>query len=57
MTLLKQVEAHLKRTGQGPTRFGREAVRDPQLVFDLRRGRQPGPRVSRRILAYIEARS
>lgn len=56
MSLLQEIERHMKRTGTFPARFGREAVRDPQLVFDMRRGREPGPRVSRRIRAYMAAR-
>lgn len=52
--LLNQIEAHLKRTGIPPTKFGREAVRDPRFVFDLRMGRTTGERVRRRVVAYIE---
>jgi hypothetical protein len=36
-----------------PTKFGRLAVRDPRLVHDLRRGREPGPRMVRRIEAFL----
>src|SRR3546814_4170331 len=39
MSLLWQIERHLKETGTPPTLFGRRAVRDPRLVHDLRRGR------------------
>ncbi len=56
MQLLRRVERHLKRSGTPPTRFGRECLRDPQFVFDLRRGREPGPDVSARVAAYIEQR-
>ena len=56
MHLLRRVERHLRLSGTPPTRFGRECVRDPQFVFDLRRGREPGPRVSARVVAYIERR-
>ncbi len=54
--LLTQIEAFLRRTGMPPTRFGREAVRDPRLVHDLRRGRTAGDRILRRVLNYIEGR-
>jgi hypothetical protein len=56
MHLLSRIERHLKRTGTPPTRFGRDCVHDPQFVFDLRRGREPGPEVSARVAAYIENR-
>ena len=53
--LLMRIEAYLRRTGMPPTRFGREAVRDPRLVHDLRRGRSAGDRMARRVLAFIES--
>jgi hypothetical protein len=56
MHLLSRVERHLKRSGTTPTRFGRDCVHDPQFVFDLRRGREPGPEISARVAAYIERR-
>lgn len=54
--LLTQVENYLRRTGMPPTRFGREAVRDPRFVHDLRRGRTVGDRMLRRVMTYIEGR-
>ena len=54
--LLTNIERHLRVTRQSPTRFGRDAVRDPRLVFDLRRGREPRDRLTARVLAYIAAR-
>ena len=56
MHLLSHIERHLRRSGTPPARFGRECVKDPQFVFDLRRGRQPGPEVSARVAAFIAAR-
>lgn len=52
--ILKRIEAHLRRTGMRPTAFGRAAVNDPRLVFDLRMGREPGARIIARIDAYLE---
>ena len=53
MTLLNVVERAL-RTGEiTASRLGRDAVRDPRLVHDLRRGRQPGQRVTKRVLAFL----
>jgi len=56
MHLLTTIERHLRRTGISPTRFGREATRDPRFVQDLRRGREPRARMERRVLAYIASR-
>jgi hypothetical protein len=51
--LLREIESYLKQTGLPPTRFGREAAHDPRLVFDLRNGRSPGPRLAARVRAYM----
>jgi hypothetical protein len=53
--LLRTVENFLKLSNMPPTRFGREAVRDPRFVFDLRRGREPRPRTVERVRAFLEA--
>ncbi len=55
MCLLLQVEKCLRATALTPTRFGRDAIGDPRLVFDLRRGREPRQRTADRIRAYISA--
>jgi hypothetical protein len=54
MHLLRRIECYLRRSGTTPTRFGRNAVRDPSFVFDLRLGRQPRPPVERRVQAYLD---
>ena len=56
MRLLRRVENFLKQSGMTPTRFGREAARDPRLVHDMRRGREPRRNLARRLEAYIAAR-
>ena len=53
MTLLNAIENHLRKTGTPPTRFGREAVRDPRIVGDMRRGREVGPRMETRLRAFM----
>lgn len=53
MSLLSAIESCLRTTRIPPSRFGRESVRDPRLVHDLRRGRQPGPAMERRVREYI----
>lgn len=54
--LLAHVERHLKRTRTPPTRFGRDAVGDPNFVTNLRDGREPRPKTLARVLAFIDAR-
>lgn len=56
-SLLTKIERHLKSTRVSPSRFGREAARDPRFVFDLRRGREPRARTEARVVAFIAARS
>ena len=51
--LLREVEKFLRENGIPATRFGRESVRDPRLVFDLRRGREPGTRMKRRVEHFM----
>ncbi|HEY0112194.1 MAG TPA: hypothetical protein VGB59_03470 [Allosphingosinicella sp.] len=53
MELLTQIEEHIKTHRMAPTRFGREAVGDPKLVFQLREGREPRRRTIIRILDYL----
>ncbi len=53
MSTLRSIERFLKRTGMAPTTFGREAVRDPRLVFDLRNGRQPTDRLRKRVEHFM----
>jgi 2,4-dienoyl-CoA reductase-like NADH-dependent reductase (Old Yellow Enzyme family) len=52
--LLKRIEEHLKRRRISATRFGRESVRDPQLVHDLRCGRYLRSATARRIVDYLD---
>lgn len=56
MTLLPRINCFLKASGMSPTRFGREAVRDPRLLADLKRGREPGPRIVKRIDRFLKER-
>lgn len=51
----REVEKFLRRSNMPPTKFGRLAVNDPRLVMDLRNGREPGSRVTRKIVAFIAA--
>lgn len=55
--LIEHIEAYLRRTKTTPTRFGREALRDPNFVFNLLDGREPRKKTVRKVLAFIESRS
>lgn len=54
MHLLREVEKFLRQTDIAPTRFGREALRDPRFVYDLRNGRDPRPSTVAKVLAFLE---
>jgi hypothetical protein len=55
-TLLRRIERYLHKTRIAPTTFGRLCARDPQLVFDMRRGREPRLGLRRKITAYLDGR-
>lgn len=40
--VVEQIDAFLARHGMAPTRFGRDALGEPQFVSSLRAGRMPG---------------
>jgi hypothetical protein len=54
MTILNEIEHFMKIKRMPPTRFGRNALNDPRLVFDLRLGREMGNRVRARVEAYLK---
>ena len=51
--ILRDIEKYLEAKEMPPTLFGRLVARDPRLVHDMRRGRQPGARMQARIAAFI----
>ena len=53
--LLQRVDAYLRRTKIPATRFGRDAVSDPNFVLELRDGREPRAKTVKRVIAFIEA--
>lgn len=54
MPLLPRIDRYLRARRMTPTRFGREAVGDPNLVLELRDGRQLRPRTAKRIEAALD---
>lgn len=55
MHLLSTIERYLRTSGVAPSRFGRDAVGDPQFVASLRRGREPRENTVRRVTDYLAA--
>jgi len=54
VTLLRAIELYLERTGITPSRLGREAMGDPRIIHDLRRGRQLRETTAARLRAYLD---
>jgi len=54
--LLYRIDRILRSTSMPHTRFGREAIGDPNLVRQLREGRQLRPRTAIRVLDYLTKR-
>ena len=61
MTLLESfladVEAFLSARRMEASLFGRNALKDPNFVFDLRKGRCPNLRTIQRVRAFMTAYS
>jgi hypothetical protein len=55
MHINRKIERFLILYNYPATKFGREAVGDPRLVFDMRRGREFGPNMLLRIEAFMNA--
>lgn len=51
--LLRRIEAFLKATRMPPATFGRRAVGDANFVFDLKNGREPRSKLSRKVETFI----
>lgn len=54
-SLLQRIDRFLAESGIPPTLFGRQAVRDPRLVSDLRGGREAGTRVIARVEHFMNS--
>lgn len=51
--LLQRIERHLRVRRMSPTRFGREAVGDPNLLSQIRDGRELRAATVQRIVDYL----
>jgi len=54
MELLLRIERHLRAHRIPPSRFGRDAMGDPQFLFDLRDGRVLQQRTIHKLSAYLD---
>ena len=52
--LKRRIEGFIKERRMAPTRFGRDALGDPKLVFDLREGRVLRASTARRVTAFLD---
>ena len=52
--LVADVEAFLARTEISPSRFGMESVGNPNVVFDLRKGRDLHLRTADKLYSYMD---
>ena len=57
MNILRQIEKTMIAYKIPPSRLGREIANDPQLVFDLRRGREIGPPLAAHIRRCLKTYS
>jgi hypothetical protein len=55
MHINRKIERFLIRYNYPTAKFGRDAVNDPRLVHDMRRGRTLGANMSTRIDAFMAA--
>ena len=51
--LIRKIDVFLRRTGMAATVFGRESMRDPRFVLDLRNGRMPRARTEKRVEHFM----
>lgn len=54
--LLQRIDAYLRSTRTAPTRFGRDALGDPNFVLNLRDGREPRASTAIRVHKYLDER-
>ena len=53
MYLLREIEKFLRETEMPQTKFGRLSVKDPRLVGDMRNGREPGQKMTKRVEHFM----
>lgn len=56
-SFLVEIETFLKSAGLEPTALGKQALGDPNFVFDLRKGRSPSTRTIEKVRGWIAGQS
>jgi sulfate adenylyltransferase subunit 2 len=56
-SFLEEIEAFLKSAGLEPTALGKQALGDPNFVFDLRKGRSPSTRTIEKVRSWIASQT
>ena len=56
-SLIGQIDAFLVASGMTPTRFGERALKDPNLVFQIREGRWLRGPTRSKVLAFMKRES
>ena len=54
-SFLSEIERFLSSAGVEPTALGKQALGDPNFVFDLRKGRSPSTRTIDKVRGWIAA--
>ena len=54
MEILHRIETYIESAKIPPATFGRQAVGDPRIVWDLRAGRQPRRKMQAKIISYLD---
>jgi sulfate adenylyltransferase subunit 2 len=54
-TFLSDIERHLAAQAVEASAFGKQALGDPNFVFDLRKGRSPSTRTMEKVRAFMES--
>jgi sulfate adenylyltransferase subunit 2 len=56
-SFLAEIEAFLKSASLEPTALGKQALGDPNFVFDLRKGRSPSTRTIEKVRSWIASQA
>ena len=54
-SFITDIDQFLARHGLEPSAFGKQALGDPNFIFDLKKGRSPSTRTMDKVRAYMAA--
>ncbi|HEX8191921.1 MAG TPA: hypothetical protein VF552_03395 [Allosphingosinicella sp.] len=55
MNVTSRIERLLRKSGMKPSQFGREVMKDPGFIRELRNGRRIRPETETRLTAWLDA--